>query len=81
MIAEPKALLARAQGGEEIVLTDGGKPVVKVTSIANGKQKPSPEALSAWLDQIAKHAAAGSTGKKPKMTEQEFWDDMRADRC
>ncbi len=81
MLAEPKALIDLARSGEEIVLTEGGEPVLKVTSIASPKQKPSPEALNAWLDQIAKHAAAASTGKKPQMTEQEFWDDMRADRC
>ena len=81
MLAEPKALLDLARNGEEVVLTDGGEPVLKVIPIASPKQKPSPEALSAWLDQIAEHAAAASTGKKPKMTEQKFWDDMRADRC
>ena len=81
MLDEPKALLDLARNGEEVVLTDGGEPVLKVTAIASPKPKPTPEGLSTWLDQIAAHAAAASTGKKSKMTEQEFWDDMRADRC
>lgn len=125
MIAEPEPLLDRARTGEEIVLTDGGKPVVRLTGIAMGPRKAPPGAIAAllsearaaaaagatgkigatadetvaklrserrplteaqmesrrkWLDEVARHAAAASTGKKPQMTEQEFWDDMRGDR-
>ena len=81
MIAEPKALIDLARSGEEIVLTEGGEPVVKMTGIAIEKHKPSAETLNAWLDQIAKTAAASSTGKKGGTSEQELWDDLRADRC
>lgn len=81
MIAEPKALIDLARSGEEVVLTDGGEPVAKLTGIATGKHKPSAEALNAWLDQIAKTAAATSTGKKGGTSDQELWDDLRADRC
>ena len=71
MLAEPKTLLDLARNGEEVVLTENGEPVVKMTAIASVKQKPSPEVLSAWLDQIAKHAAAASTGKKGRPTDEE----------
>ncbi len=81
MLAEPKALLDLARHGEEVVLTDDGTPVVKLTGIAHGNQKFSPEGLRTWIDDVARHAAAASTGKKSAMTEQEFWDDLRADRC
>jgi len=80
MLDEPKALLDLARNGEEVVLTEGGEPVVKLTAIASGKQKFSPEALRTWIDDVARHAAAASTGKTSGTTEQEFWDDLRADR-
>jgi antitoxin (DNA-binding transcriptional repressor) of toxin-antitoxin stability system len=49
MIAEPAPLLARAQRGEEIVLTDGGRPVVKVTGVPVPKPEQSPEEVVAEL--------------------------------
>ena len=81
MLAEPKPLLDLARNGEEVVLTDGGEPVVKLTAMATKTKQASPEEFKAWIDEVARHAEAASTGKKPQMTEQEFWDDMRADRC
>ena len=80
MLAEPKALIDLARSGEEVVLTDGGQPVVKMTGIVTGKSKPPPGALNAWLDEIAHAAAAANTGKKSTTSDQEMWDDLRADR-
>lgn len=81
MIAEPKALIDLVLSGEEVLLTDGGEPVVKMTGLGGEKGKFSPEKLNAWLDQVAKTAAATSTGKKGGTSDQELWDDLRADRC
>jgi len=79
MIAEPKALIDLARSGEEIVLTEGGEPVIKMTGIGAEKGKFSPEKLNAWLEEVARAAAAASTGKKGT-PDQEMWDDLRADR-
>lgn len=68
MIAEPEPLLDRARTGEEIVLTDGGKPVVRLTGIATGPHKAPPGAIAAWLKE-ARAAAAASAGKKSGTTD------------
>ena len=80
MIAEPKALIDLVLSGEEVLLTDGGEPVVKMTGLGAEKGKFSPEKLNAWLEEVAIAAAAASTGKKSGTTDQEMWDDLRADR-
>ena len=80
MIAEPEPLLARARTGEEIVLTEGGKPVVRMTGVAVPKPKPSPESLKRWMDEAAAAAAAAATGKRG-MTSDEIIDDLRSERC
>ena len=81
MIAETKALIDIVRSGEDVLLTEDGKPVLKVTAIAAKAKQASPEEFKTWIDEVTRHAEAASTGKKPQMTEQEFWDDMRADRC
>lgn len=79
MIAEPEALLARAKHGEEIVLTEGGKPVVRLTGISNGPRKAPPDAIAALLKEAEAMAAAGATGKRG-MTVDEIMDDLRSER-
>ena len=79
MIAEPEPLLDRARTGEEIVLTDGGKPVVRLTGIATGPHKAPPGAIAALLKEAEAMAAAGATGKRG-MTVDEIIEDLRSER-
>ncbi len=79
MIAEPQPLLDRARTGEEIVLTDGGKPVLKVTGVAPQTKKVSAEALKKWMEEAAALAAASATGKRG-MTADEIVNELREER-
>ena len=79
MLAEPKALLDLARNGEEVLLTDGGKPVVRLTSVPATPRKPAPGAVKAWVERAAAAAAASATGKRG-MTTDEIIDDLRSDR-
>lgn len=76
MIAEPEPLLALAQRGEEVVLTNDGRPVVRLTGVPAPKSKPSPESLKRWMDEAAAAAAAGATGK-PGPTSDEIIAELR----
>ena len=79
MIAAPEPLLNRARTGEEIVLTDGGKPVVRLTGIATGSRKAPPGAIAALLEEAEALAAASATGKRG-MTVDAIIDDLRSER-
>ena len=79
MIAEPGPLLELAQRGEEVVLTNGGKPVVRLTGVLTPKPKPSPESLKRWMDEAAAAAAAGATGKCGP-TSDEIIAELREER-
>lgn len=120
MLAEPKPLLDLARRGEEVLLTDGGEPVVRLTAVPARKRTASPEALRKWRDEaaatgrtgmtsdeivaelraqkappteaemesrrqwlaeVARHAAAASTGKTGGSTTEEIIDDLRSERC
>ena len=80
MLDEPKTLLELARSGEEVVLTDDGKPVVRMTGVPASKPKPSQEALNAWIDEVARHAKAASTGKANGPTPDEIVAKLRADK-
>ena len=69
MLAEPKTLIDLARSGEEVVLTDGGEPVIKMTGLGAAKVKFSPKKLNAWPDELAIHAAAASTAKNSGTTD------------
>ena len=79
MLAEPKPLIDRARTGEEIVLTDGGKPVVRLTGITTGSRKAPPGAIAALLKEAEAMAAAGATGKRG-MKVDEIIEDLRSER-
>lgn len=72
-----KELVRLAISGEDVVITDGGKPVASIKAL--GSKIITHEARVEWLKKrraIAREVAAG----EPKDTTQEFWDWMRADR-
>jgi antitoxin (DNA-binding transcriptional repressor) of toxin-antitoxin stability system len=79
MLAEPKPLLDLARRGEEVVLTEGGKPVVRLTGIATGSRKAPPGAIAAWIKEARDLAAASATGKRGE-TVDEIIDDLRSER-
>ena len=79
MLAEPKALLDLARNGEEVLLTEGGKPVVRLTSVPATPSKPAPGAVKAWVERAADEAAASATGKHGK-TADEIVAELREDR-
>lgn len=66
MLAEPKPLLDLARRGEEVVLTEGGEPVVKMTGVAGMK-----------LTQT--HGASEETGNAA-MTPEEIVAKLRRER-
>ena len=75
MLAQPKALLDLARNGEEVLLTDGGKPVVRLTSVPATPHKPAPGAVKAWVEK----AAASASGKHGK-TADEIVAELREER-
>ena len=79
MLAEPKALLDLARNGEEVVLTEGGEPVVRLTGVPATPCKPAPGAVKAWVERAAAAAAASATGKHGK-TADEIVAELREER-
>lgn len=79
MIAEPKPLLDRARAGEEVVLTENGKPVLRLLGFAKGPRKAPPGAIAALLREAEAFAAASATGKRGE-TVDEIIDDLRSER-
>ena len=79
MLAEPKTLLDLARNGEEVLLTDGGKPVVRLTSVPATPRRPAPGAVKAWAERAAAAAAASATGTSGK-TADEIIAELRAER-
>ena len=71
--AELPQLLERVLQGEEIVITQQGQPVARLTSL------PTPAGRSAWLDKLTRLRAAGAT-ETPGATAETILDDLRAER-
>ena len=79
MLAEPKSLLELARSGEEVVLTDGGEPVVKLTSVpAREKERASTERKQ-LVDDVAAPSAA-SAPDKSGTTPDEIVARLRTER-
>ena len=79
MIAEPRLLLDRALAGEEVVLTENGKPVVRLLGFTKGPRKAPPGAIAAWLKEARAFATASATGKRGE-TVDEIINDLRSER-
>ena len=71
--AELPQLLERVLRGEEVVITQQGQPVARLTSL------PTPAGRSAWLSKLARLRAACTA--EPQGTPSEtILDDLRAER-
>ena len=71
--AELPQLLERVLRGEEVVITQQGHPVARLTSL------PTPAGRLAWLDKLARLRAAGAT-ESPATPTETILDDLRAER-
>lgn len=71
--AELPQLLERVLRGEEVVITQLGQPVARLTSL------PTPAGRSAWLDKLARLRAAGATESHGTPSET-ILDDLRSER-
>ena len=71
--ADLPLLLDRVLRGEEIVITQQGQPVARLTSL------PTPAGRAAWLDKLARLRAAGAT--EPQGTPSErILEELRVER-
>lgn len=71
--AELPQLLERVLRGEEVVITQRGQPVARLTSL------PTPAGRSAWLDKLARLRSAGDTDL-PATPSETILDDLRGER-
>ncbi|MBM3889796.1 MAG: type II toxin-antitoxin system prevent-host-death family antitoxin [Verrucomicrobia bacterium] len=69
-------LLNAVQQGEEIVITDAGRAVAKLTAVA---QKPSSSDRRAWLARLAQLRERTAT-LKGWPTSDQILEDLRAER-
>jgi prevent-host-death family protein len=69
-------MIRRAVGGEEIVITQGGEPVAKLTGI---QRAPTEAQRQAWLERLRRHRAETATGVIGKSSDEMLEED-RADR-
>ncbi|MEN9637733.1 MAG: Antitoxin Phd YefM, type toxin-antitoxin system [Verrucomicrobiota bacterium] len=71
--AQLPQLLERVLHGEEVVITQQGQPVARLTAL------PTPTGRSAWLGKLARLRASGAAG--PQGTPSEcILEDLRAER-
>lgn len=70
-------LVQKAANGEEVVITVRGEPVVKLSPI-QGKETNADD-RKAWAAELAEAAKAAAVDSET-ITDQEFWDELRADR-
>ena len=71
--AELPQLLERVLHGEEVVITQSGQPVARITAL------PTPAGRSAWLGKLARLRALGATDPQGTPSES-ILDDLRAER-
>jgi prevent-host-death family protein len=69
-------LLGMVQRGEEVVITNQGRPVARLTGVP--QTVPSPD-RQAWLAKLARLRESTATGKTVPGTE-EILDDLRSER-
>ena len=69
-------LIELARQGEEVVITDGGRPIAKLTGVPEARQ---PANRHAWLAKLARLRASTATGKNTPTTE-EILEDLREER-
>ncbi len=69
-------LIELAQGGEEVVITEQGRAIAKLTGVPQTKP---PSNRPAWLAKLARLRESPATGKTTPTTE-EILEDLRAER-
>ena len=70
-------LVQKAANGEEVVITVRGEPMVKLSPI-RGRETNTDDRKS-WAAELAEAAQAAAVDPETT-TDQEFWDELRADR-
>lgn len=68
-------LLGRVQQGEEIVITNEGRPVARLTGIPQPYPSPDRQAWLAKLAELRQRVATGKTG----LTVEQILDEDRGD--
>ncbi len=71
--AELPQLLERVRRGEEVVITQQGQPVARLTSL------PTAAGRSAWLEKLERLRTAKPTGL-PGTQSETILDDLRSER-
>ncbi len=69
-------LLGLVQNGEEVLITNGGRPVARLTPVPQANPAPNRQA---WLAKLARLRDSTATGKTSPTTE-EILDELRSDR-
>ncbi len=62
MQADLVKLLGMVQQGEEVVITNQGRPVAKLTGVPQANQPPNRQAWLARLAQLRQQLSTGKTG-------------------
>ena len=69
-------LIEMAQRGEEVVITQQGQAIARLTAVPQPK---SPSDRKAWLAKLARLRESTATGKT-KPTTEEILEDLRSER-
>ena len=68
-------LLGRVQQGEEVVITNEGRPVARLTGLPQTHPSPDRQAWLAKLAELRQRVATGKTG----LTVEQILDEDRGD--
>lgn len=68
-------LLGRVQQGEEVVITNEGRPVARLTGVPQTHPAPDRQAWLAKLAELRQRVATGKTG----LTVEQILDEDRGD--
>lgn len=68
-------LLGRVQQGEEVVITNEGRPVAKLTGVPQTQPPPDRQVWLAKLAELRQRVATGKTG----LTVEQILDEDRGD--
>ena len=74
--AKLSELVERASRGEDVLITVRGKVKARLTKAEASAVGDRTE----WLKELAALRESIKTNKKPQVTPQEFWDELREDR-
>jgi len=78
--ADLSRLLELVRRGEDVVITQQGQPVARITSVPMPKPAPlSPAARVEWMAELAELRRQGSTGKTGSSVET-ILDELREER-